>query len=257
MFKNQRHSEILTILEKEGFAEVRALSERLYASQPTIRRDLSFLEKQGYVRRSHGGVIPANDRQGTPVSFRKGKNAQEKARICRLAATLIPPSATVFTDASTTAFHLAEHIKDIDNITVVTNGLPLCSALAESNLRTFSTGGRLVSSSMAFVGYQAEKCAASFNADLFFFSSSSLGNDGAICDYSEEETALRRIMHVQSAKTVYLCDSHKFGTRSAFVAFSLSEIDVIVTDSPLPEQLSRQYGFILKSQQYGAYMYSK
>ena len=180
MFKNQRHFEILTILKKEGFAEVRTLSERLYASQPTIRRDLSFLEAQGYVRRSYGGVIPADDTANTPVSFRKGKKAQEKARICQLAATLIPKSSLIFTDASTTVYHLSEYIKDSDELTVVTNGLPLCGVLAEKNVCTFSTGGRLLKSSMAFVGYQAKNTVDNFNADIFFFSASSFGNDGTI-----------------------------------------------------------------------------
>ena len=46
MFKNQRHEEILEILKKEGFAGVCDLSKRLFASQPTIRRDLDILEKQ-------------------------------------------------------------------------------------------------------------------------------------------------------------------------------------------------------------------
>ena len=48
MFKNQRHEEILEILKNESFAGVCDLSKRLFASQPTIRRDLDILEKQGY-----------------------------------------------------------------------------------------------------------------------------------------------------------------------------------------------------------------
>ena len=81
MFKNQRHEEILEILKKEGFAGVCDLSKRLFASQPTIRRDLDILEKQGYIRRSHGGAILANGNLNTPVPYRKGKHAKEKAQI--------------------------------------------------------------------------------------------------------------------------------------------------------------------------------
>ncbi|MBE6576555.1 MAG: DeoR/GlpR transcriptional regulator [Ruminococcaceae bacterium] len=257
MFKNQRHIEIMAILKKEGFAEVRALSERLYASQPTIRRDLSFLENQGYVRRSHGGVIPADDTVNTPVAFRRGKRTTEKARICKLAATLLSRSSLVFIDASTTAFHLAEHIKETDDIKVVTNGLPLCSVLAENNVRTFSTGGKLVKSSMAFVGRQAENTVNGFNADLFFFSASSFCEDGTISDYSEEETALRQTMHARASKSVFLCDEDKFNTVSAFTVFSLSDIDHIVTDVLLSESLLKEYGFTLQAQENGAYLYSK
>ena len=60
MYKNQRHTEILEILKEEGFCSVRELSERLYASLPTVRRDLNFLQREGLICRSHGGAIPAN-----------------------------------------------------------------------------------------------------------------------------------------------------------------------------------------------------
>ena len=255
MFKNQRHAEILDILKNEGFAEVRVLSERLFASQPTIRRDLDFLEKQGYVRRSHGGAILADDKINTPVSFRRGTRSQEKLRICRLAATLIQPGSLIFTDASTTASHLASFLRESDNVTVVTNGYPICRVLAENNVRTFSTGGRMLKSSLAFVGRQAEESVRNFNADLLFFSSSSLGTDGTISDYSEEETALRRAMRQHCRKTVFLCDSGKFGTVSAFRAFSLSELDYAVTDAPLDASLLKAADMILLKEQDGAFLY--
>ena len=257
MFKNQRHTEILEILKREGFAEVRVLSERLYASQPTIRRDLDFLEKQGYIRRSHGGAIPADDQIDTPVSFRRGKRTQEKVRICRLAATLIRPGSLIFTDASTTASHLASFLREKDQITVVTNGYPICRLLAENNIRTFSTGGRLLKKSMAFVGRQAEETVEHFNADLLFFSSSSLSEEGMISDYSEEETALRHAMRKQCRRSVFLCDSGKFGTAAAFRACSLSEVDYVVTDEPLEAALTRACNLILVKEHERAYLYQR
>lgn len=256
MFKNQRHSEILEILKHEGFAGVRDLGERLYASQPTIRRDLDYLEKQGYIRRSHGGAVLADGRINTPVPFRKGTMTREKINICRLAATLIKPDQLIFADASTTAFYLSDFLRAEDNITVVTNGMTLSRTLSENRIRTFSTGGRLVRESEAFVGRIAENTAKEFFADLMFFSSSSLGADGVISDYSEEETALRLVMRDRSRQVVFLCDSGKFQCRSAFRVFSLCEIDYFVTDKPISEDLLSACGLVLKSQADGAVMYS-
>ena len=257
MFKNQRHEELLDILKKEGFAEVRSLSERLYASQPTIRRDLNLLEKQGYVHRSHGGAILADDRNHTPVSFRRGTKPKEKMRICRLAATLAEPGNVIFTDASTTASYLAELLPDDRDLTVVTNGYPICRALSERGIRTFSTGGRLLTESMAFVGSIAEETVSSFNADLLFFSASSLDESGTVSDYSEEETALRRLMLRRSRQSVFLCDSGKFNSSSAFRSFSLSEIDYTVTDYPLPPQTIDSCGLVLLREMDGACLYGK
>ncbi len=246
MFKNQRHTEILEILNKEGFAEVRTLAERLYASQPTVRRDLDHLEKQGLIRRSHGGAIPADLRVDTPISFRRGTRTQEKARICHLAATLIDPANLIFIDASTTALHLSDFLKESDNVTVLTNGYPLCHSLVEKEIRVFSTGGRLIKSSQAFVGYTAEESIGQFNADLFFFSTSSLLEDGQIFDYSEEEVAIRRAMLRHSKKAVLLCNTAKIGTVSAFFVASLSQIDYLVTDSPISQAMAQNNGLTLQ-----------
>lgn len=257
MLKNQRHNEIIEILKSEGFAEVRSLGERLYASQPTIRRDLDLLEKQGYIRRSHGGAVLADDKINTPVSFRKGTKAREKAQICKLAASLIKSGSLIFADASTTASHLADVIHEKDNVTVVTNGYPICRALSENNVRVFSTGGRLLKNSMAFVGSQAEETVRRYNAEWLFFSSSSLDTDGIISDYSEEETALRIAMRAGARRSVFLCDSTKIGKTSAFREFSLSEIDYVITDAPLPPQMLNVHGLVLHKNENGAFMYGK
>ncbi len=257
MLKNERHTEILEILKRERFAAVRYLGEKVHASQPTIRRDLDFLERHGFVRRSHGGVVLADGKINTPVPFRKGTMAKEKNNICRLAARLIEQGQTIFVDASTTASHLAEFIRREDDIMVITNGLTLCRTLSEKNVRAFSTGGRLVRESEAFVGGIAEETAKGLFADLMFFSSSSLDGDGVISDYSEEETSLRKVMSAMSKKTVFLCDSAKLPSRSAFKVFSLCDIDYFVSNERIPSSMADSCGLEIHMEMDGAVMYLK
>lgn len=245
----------MEILKSEGFVGVRDLGERLYASQPTVRRDLDQLEKEGLVRRSHGGAMLAGDVINTPVSYRRGKRVKEKMRIARLAAELIENDQMIFADASSTALCLSEHIKEAANVSVVTNGILMCQALAKQNIRVFSTGGRLVGESLAFAGSVAERTVAGFYADLMFFSSSSLDENGMISDYAEEETSLRLAMLARSKKTVFLCDSTKFDRCSPFCLFQLSSVDYIVTDIPLPESMITTQGLKLLKTEGGAYMY--
>ena len=257
MLKNQRHNEIIDILANQGFASVRELGKRLYASQPTIRRDLAYLEKQGYVLRSHGGVVPADSRTNTPAPFRRGTRIREKSNICKLAATLIKPGSMIFIDASTTAFYLSEYISKTENITVLTNGIALCSALASADITVYSTGGRVKAKSEAFVGLQAEHAAENFNADMMFFSASSLGMDGTVSDYSEDETSLRRTVRRRCKTAVFLCDSAKFSGEGAFVCFSAEELDYIVTDTELPTDMVSGLGFRISKKTENAVLYEK
>lgn len=256
MLKNQRHEEIMEILKAEKFVSVSDLSRRLYASQPTIRRDLGYLERQGLIRRSHGGAIPADDKGNIPVSFRSGTHMAEKLRICRAAATLISPGSLIFTDASTTALHLADFLRGNDGITAVTNSLLACKRFLDNGVRVFSTGGRLLRDSLAFVGETARINAARYNADLLFFSASSLGEDGMISDYSDEETELRLCMAEHARHRAFLCDSAKFGSRSAFNLFRLADVDYAVTGAPLPPEILKTCNLRLRDAG-DAYLYEK
>lgn len=49
MIPDERRKEILELLDEKGYVSVKDLSQRLYVSLPTIRRDLTLLEREGYV----------------------------------------------------------------------------------------------------------------------------------------------------------------------------------------------------------------
>ena len=51
-----RAAAILREVQSAGEVTVEDLSERLGVSAPTIRRDLSSLEAEGLLRRTHGGA---------------------------------------------------------------------------------------------------------------------------------------------------------------------------------------------------------
>ena len=257
MFKNQRHEELLEILKNENYASVSDLSERLYASQPTIRRDLDLLEKQGFIRRSHGGAILSDSKMTTPVPFRQSAHTREKINLCRLASTLIFSESLFFTDASTTVSYLAEFVPQNAKVTVVTNGLNMCRKLMENNITTIATGGRILKYSEAFAGRRAESAVNEFNADIMFFSASSLDENGVISDFSEEEAMLRRAMRSRAKKAVLLIDSAKHESQSAYRIFSLDEVDYVVTDKPLSKKIVDRFGLRIENQALQSILYTR
>ena len=82
MIPDERRKEILELLDEKGYVSVKDLSQRLYVSLPTIRRDLTLLEREGYVLRTHGGaslllnLLPCVKKQ-----ILKPKNILEKLRL--------------------------------------------------------------------------------------------------------------------------------------------------------------------------------
>ena len=61
MLQAERHHKINELLKENGSILVNDLSLMLNISKETIRRDLAFLEKKGYLNRTHGGAVPVGN----------------------------------------------------------------------------------------------------------------------------------------------------------------------------------------------------
>ena len=234
------------MLRKDNFISVHNLAERLYAGLPTVRRDLTALELAGLVKRCHGGVMLYDGKETSPVYFRQGKNAQAKARMGKVAASLVKTGDVIYADASSTVLHIADHLDKNGKYTVITNGLLAAKKFAELGALVYSTGGRLMTDSYAFVGHTAEESLDKYNADIMFFSAASLSDKGVISDWAEEECNMRVAMTKHAKTKVFMCDSSKFSTTSAFKLFPVSKVDYVITDSPLPETVVTAFPMFLE-----------
>ena len=82
MYKNEREQEILKILQTEKFASVKHLSDVLFTSESSIRRDLSAMESKGIVKRSYGGVeLVEKSNHLPPLPQRQIYMQKEKRRL--------------------------------------------------------------------------------------------------------------------------------------------------------------------------------
>ena len=82
MYDLERQKEILSILGKNGSVSVSRLASLLFVSQPTVRRDLSALEAQGLISRTHGGaVLRDTSEREIPLLFREDQNNAAKKKI--------------------------------------------------------------------------------------------------------------------------------------------------------------------------------
>ena len=84
MSRSERQRLILELLQKCRFISVAELSQLLYTSPSSIRRDLSVLEAQQLVRRNHGGVtLYEDERRALNFEVRIRKNIVGKKRIAK------------------------------------------------------------------------------------------------------------------------------------------------------------------------------
>ena len=90
MYGSERRRRITESLAASGRVTVAELSEELEVSAETVRRDLSALESEGLLERTHGGAVPAvpGGRVERTLAARRAENVDAKAAIGRAALAL-------------------------------------------------------------------------------------------------------------------------------------------------------------------------
>lgn len=229
----EREKFILEKLLRQKRITVKEIAHELFISEPSVRRDLTSLEKQNLIKRVHGGAVmeeTALSRHKIPFLVREMEQSASKIIIAEKAAKLIKDNDVIFLDASTTAYCIIPFLAAKRNITVVTNGVKALTKLAEYEINTISTGGKLISSCFALIGEEAYKTIDSVNADIAFFSCRGISDNGLLTDISAEENYLRQKMIKNSAKSFLVCTSDKIGKIYYHNLCRESDITGIITE---------------------------
>src|SRR5215203_313986 len=230
----QRQQRIALRVREAGSVTVAGLEKELGISAATARRDLTFLERQGKVKRTHGGAVPPGLTQHED-SFqqRLGEAVEQKKRLARAAAALLEVDETVFIDSSTTAYYAARRIlAGTSGITCLTNLVPvldLFSTADPSRTRLVGLGGIFRALTLSFVGPCTIHTIESYMSDRAFISVKGITPGGQLTDINPLEAEVKRTMIRQSERPVLLVDGRKFEQRGFSVITHVSEVSLVIT----------------------------
>ena len=243
MFKTERMDAILHILQEKKHVTVHYLSEHVYASEVTIRRDLHKMEELGLIVRSYGGVtLRVSENVSVPLVIREQNLSAVKNRIAEEAVRLIRNGDTVLMDGSSTVLCMVNYLKERQNMTVITNSLRTATQLCEKRIPVYCTGGLLVPEALVCVGNYSHSMIDSVTADCMFFSSQGFSAEGNVCDFSENETYLRKLMLRHARRRYFMCDSSKLGKTFLFTVCGISELDQVICDTDVRAWLNQAGG---------------
>lgn len=243
MIKKERQERILELLNQKEFVTVAEISETLFISPSSVRRDLSELERKHILKRSYGGARLITAKSNV-VAFgaRSYDYVEAKQAIAAKAARLVKEGNVVFLDQSSTCYFLAMELARFQNLTVVTNNLEILSLLSRTELTVIATGG-IVSreNNNCLLGGGAQRGFSEINADLMFFSANAITNAGVITDCTQEEIFLRHAMLDHAARKVFLCDSSKLGKQAPYVQCDLTRIDTLISETDAFRPLAQKF----------------
>lgn len=242
MIPEDRREMLLEIIEKRGFTKVKDLSERLNVSEPTIRRDLNQLSREGIVSRSYGGAsFISKTAVEWPFDYRKSQNLEQKMYVAGLAVEYIKNNDTVFLDSGSSCYCLAKKMTGFSNVHVITNSVPALEILGETEgLFVNCTGGRYHHRRHALFGPSAFEYVRRHRATVCFLGANALVKGFGMMQNSEEDAAIKNLYSRNSEKTVVLIDSTKREKSGLYQAVDFDGIDAVVSDGPLEAAVERE-----------------
>ncbi|HET6438850.1 MAG TPA: DeoR/GlpR family DNA-binding transcription regulator [Anaeromyxobacter sp.] len=252
MFPEERRREIVAGLERDGRCLVADLARQLDVSEVTIRQDLDVLEKEGVLRRTHGGAI-LNVKIGLerPFQVEETSHKAEKERIGAAAADLVSSGDTLILDVGTTVTAAARKLlEQKKKPTVFTNGLNIAAILeADPEITTVVTGGTLRPKQHSLVNPFAEFILPRIHADLALIGVSGVDAEHGVTNVNVAEAEMKALFVKAARRRVVLADSSKIGHVALAKFAAVNEIDLLITDQGAdPEEVAalRERGLEVK-----------
>lgn len=234
IFQEERLQGIMKILEKENRVLITELTKIFNTTAVTIRKDLDLLEKEGALKRTHGGAIIYRPLfRGLTLNEKEKLHAEEKTRIAKEAVKLISEGDVIILDSGSTTTQLAKVMKDLTGIKVITNAVNIALELATSDLEIILTGGELQKNSSTLIGPLAEEVLRKISADKIFHGVDGIDYEIGLTTPNINEANTSRTMLERAGENILLADSSKFGRRSLGVICQIKDIDKIITTKEL------------------------
>lgn len=229
--KQTRQQHIVELLSGCDWLTTEALAQTLAVSKETIRRDLNGLQQQGKILRQHGRarlIQPDSRDGGEPFGARLKSHYADKADIARHALDWISEGMTLALDASSTCFHLARQLPDIE-LTVFTNSLPICHEMAKrERIRLICSGGALDRKYRCYVNPALVTQLKGLEIDLFIFSCEGVDEHGVLWDPVAHNAAYKAQLLSRAGQSLLLIDKSKLKRASDVKIGLVSQVTEVI-----------------------------
>jgi DeoR family transcriptional regulator, aga operon transcriptional repressor len=237
MFGEERRSQILDRLSRQGSVSVTALSRSLGCSEATLRRDLEAMARAGLVRRTHGGaLLPEMDHTQRELRPRDKATlcAVEKRAIGLAAARLVEPGDVVAFNGGTTTVQVARALRSAARLRVVTNSIGVATELAgQPSVEVTLTGG-MVRGSLELCGPLAEQSLRDFYVHIAFIGVDGLTARHGLTTYNQMEAHANRAIITRAERVVVVADHTKIGRVTMALIAPAQDIQTVITDAAAP-----------------------
>ncbi|WP_104177923.1 DeoR/GlpR family DNA-binding transcription regulator [Cryobacterium sp. Y50] len=231
------------LVDERGFVRVSELRSAFGISGVTARADLDALERQGAVRRVHGGAVPAHS-PGDGLGVEREHSFEEaleasvvpKQQIAEVAAKLVQSGQSVILDVGTTTHAIARALcarSDLHDVVIITSGLSIALELEKAIPRftVIVTGGSLRPLQHSLVDPLAGLVLSQVHADLAFIGCNGVDLAGGVTNINLPEAGVKALMLTAAERVIVVADRSKLGQVHLGRVGPLSAFHTLITDA--------------------------
>ncbi|HHP1049660.1 DeoR/GlpR family DNA-binding transcription regulator [Bacillus cereus] len=241
MFTEERREKILELLNTDGRVIAKDLAERFDMSIDSIRRDLSIMEKDGLLKRTHGGAIEltrVRNLAAEPAKRYSDSSIYEDT-IARVAVSYIQEGDSIFIGGASVHNAMLKYLPEV-SFTVITNSIEIAGYLREyKNIDTYLIGGK-VKPSGNITDTLASELISRFSIDLYFSTGGGISLQGISTATLEVAYFSKRVSEI-ARRNICLVPHNKLGIDCFIRGESLKEIDIIITDEEASKETVQDF----------------
>ncbi|PEV31786.1 DeoR/GlpR family DNA-binding transcription regulator [Bacillus thuringiensis] len=241
MFTEERREKILELLNTDGRVIAKDLAERFDMSIDSIRRDLSIMEKDGLLKRTHGGAIEltrVRNLAAEPTKRYSDSSIYEDT-IARVAVSYIQEGDSIFIGGASVHNAMLKYLPEV-SFTVITNSIEIAGYLREyKNIDTYLIGGK-VKPSGNITDTLASELISRFSIDLYFSTGGGISLQGISTSTPEVAYFSKRVSEI-ARRNICLVPHNKLGIDCFIRGESLKKIDIIITDEEASKETVQDF----------------
>jgi len=239
---DQRRNKIRKQVLSKGSVKISDLVQEFQVSEETIRRDLGALEEEGLVKKNYGGaVLIEHFDQVPPVDKRQSVFFEEKNSIGKRAAEFVEEQQIVILDAGTTTWCVARHLRHLNDVTIVTNGLNVAEECSKNDgASIYMVGSKLFKRAMSLVGPKAESDLQQYSANYVFLGTTGISIAKGFMTSDLYEAEVKRAMIKAGQKVVIVADHSKFHKQGLISFAGFDVVDYLITSDQADPHILEQ-----------------
>jgi DeoR/GlpR family transcriptional regulator of sugar metabolism len=234
LYAEERRAAILSMLDRSSSVQVAEVADAFGVSRVTARADLDALERDGKLRRTHGGAVSLSKTLTVSIQdTRVNVNVKAKRAIGVEAAKLVTDGDSILVDSGTTALEFVRSLGGRSGVTVVTDDFTIADFVDRSMpaMDVVMLGGALRKGHRYTCGPLALAALEMLHPDKAFVSPTAYVPGRGLMTNYPAMAELKRAFLDCAGKTYVLLDSAKVGASGLLRFGSLADADAVVMDS--------------------------